>query len=46
MFVIGSELQEHLHNHWMRNVHMCALAIVMTTCSYGINFWRMGGNRL
>jgi len=34
-----------LHNHWMRNAHMCTLAI-MATCSYGIYFWRRGGNRL
>jgi len=26
--------------------HMCTLAIVMATCSYGIYFWRRGGNRL
>jgi len=30
----------------MRNAHMCTLAIVMATCSYGIYFWRRGGNRL
>jgi len=30
----------------MRNAHMCTLAIVMATCSYGIYFWRTGGNRL
>ena len=46
VFVIGSELPGHLHNHWMRNAHMCALAIVMATCSYRIYFWRMCGNRL
>jgi len=46
VFVIGSELPGHLHNHWIRNAHMCALAIVMATCSYGIYFWRTGGNRL
>jgi len=41
VFVIGSEPLGHLHNHWMLNAHMCALAIVMATCSYGIYFWRM-----
>jgi len=30
----------------MRNAHMCTLAIVMVTCTYGIYFWRRGGNRL
>jgi len=35
-----------LHNHRMRNAHMCTLAIVMATCSYGICFWQMGSNRL
>ena len=35
-----------LHNHRMRNAHMCILAIVMATCSYRIYFWRTGGNRL
>jgi len=28
------------------DAHMCMLAIVMETCSYGIYFWRMGGNQL
>jgi len=46
LFVIGSELPGHLHNHLIRNEHMCALAIVMVTCSYEIYFWRMGGNQL
>jgi len=39
VFVIGSELAGHLHNHRMRNAHMCALPIVMVTCFYGIYFW-------
>ena len=46
MFVIGSEPPGNLHNHWMRDAHMCTLAIVMATCSYGIYLWRTGGNRL
>jgi len=32
-----------LHNHGMRNSHMCTLA---TTCSYRIYFWQRGGNQL
>jgi len=32
-------------NHWMCNLHMCMLAIVMATYSYGIYLWRTGGNR-
>jgi len=44
--MIRSELPGYLHNHRMRNAHMCALAIVMATCSYGIYFWWRGGNRL
>ena len=35
-----------LHEHWMRNPHMCTLAIVMATCSYGIYFWQRVGNLL
>jgi len=35
-----------LHNHGMRNTHMCKLAIVMATCSNGIYIWQMGGNQL
>jgi len=35
-----------LHNHRMRNAHMCTLAIVLATCSYRIYFWHTGGNRL
>jgi len=35
-----------LHNHRMRNLHMCTLAIVVATCSYGIYFWQTGSNRL
>jgi len=27
VFVIGSELPAHLHNHWMRNARMCPSAI-------------------
>ena len=46
VFVIGSELPGHLHNHRMRNVHMCTLAIVIATCSYGIYFCRTGGKWL
>jgi len=34
--LIGSEHRALLHNHRMRNAHMCILAIVMATCSYQI----------
>jgi len=33
---IGTSSSTLLHNHRMRNLHLCTLAVVMANCSYGI----------